>query len=203
MPHPGMGPTVIAAGLMVLIIGLGVINHTGDPGDPRSSPLARDVARDAGLDVPSDGEVPASQPAVPVTIGPGGTRPALRTQPTRIIDPVTGDTITVDLPVIPGVTPTTTATGGTTGATTGGTTGGTTATTTGTTTRPPTSGSTITQPTVTVAPTVPTSDTTTGPTVSEPTTESTVPTTEEPPDTDDGLLGSVVDVLGGVTSAVL
>jgi hypothetical protein len=128
-------------------------------------------------------------------------RPAPTTA--RIIDPDTGEEVVVPLPpgstVVDGeVVPI-----GSTGTTRPGSTG-TTRPGTGTTGGPGTTGSPTTQPPTTQPPTTepPTTEppTTEPPTTEPPTTEPPTtepPTTQPPPPPAGGLLGGVVDLLGG------
>lgn len=180
-PRAGAGPTVIAAALVVLVIGLGWLNHGGSAVDENSTPFARDVSQ-AVQQAQEDGLIPASQPAEPADIGSSGGDGSGQTSSTTIVvDPETGLEITIN------VEPGTTGTPGTTGGGTTGTTGDDDDTTT--TSRP---GSSTTRPTTTT--TRPTTTTTEGTTT---TTEPTTTTTETPPTT-----GILEDLVGGLTGAL-
>lgn len=180
-PRAGAGPTVIAAALVVLVIGLGWLNHGGSAVDQNSTPFARDVSQ-AVQQAQEDGLIPASRPAEPADIGSSGGDGSGQTSSTTIVvDPETGLEITIN------VEPGTTGTPGTTGGGSTGTTGGSDDPTT--TSRP---GSSTTRPTTTT--TRPTTTTTETPTTTEPTTT----TTETPPTTG----GILEDLVGGLTGAL-
>ena len=184
-PRAGAGPTVIAAALVVLVIGLGWLNHGGSAVDQGSTPFARDVSQ-AVEQAQEDGLIPASQPAQPSDIGSSrsgddGGGDDRTSSTTIVVDPETGLEITIN--VESGTTGSSGTTGGSTGTTGGG--DGTTSTS-----RP---GSPTTRPT-----TPPTTDPTT--TTTEPTTTTTEPTTtttETPPTT-----GLLEDLVGGLTGAL-
>ncbi|HEX6567895.1 MAG TPA: hypothetical protein VF015_01985 [Acidimicrobiales bacterium] len=171
-----MGATLIAASLILLLLGVSWLNR----GDPTAEDrLATPTADGVTLPTDSDGhtvEVPPSQPATPVSFGPDGE--ILRPDPVRarVVDD-SGDDILV--PLAPNTTvdtitgaivpkPTSTTRPGTTGTTrpaTTTTTGGPTTTdpppppTTTTTTEEPTTTTTTTETTTTTT----TTDTTPAP----------------------------------------
>lgn len=173
-----MGATLIAASLIVLLLGVSWLNK-GDP--TAQNRMAAATADGVTLPTDRDGhtvDVPPSQPATPVSFGPDGE--ILRPDPVRarVVDDSGEDVL---VPLAPNTTvdtvtgaivpkTTTTTTSGTTGttrpATTTTTTGGTTTTdppapTTTTTTEPPTTTTTTTEPPTTDPPTTPTTETTT------------------------------------------
>jgi hypothetical protein len=182
--HGSVGETLLAAVIFAVAMGFTWVNHGGGDSVELAAPSDR-----TGEDGTST-TIPPSQPAVAVSFTRTGAivRPAPSTA--RIVDPDTGEDVVVPLPpgstvvdgeVVPiGSTGTTrpgsTATTGTTRPTT--TTTGPTTTTTGPTT-------TTTEPTTT----------TTEPTTT--TTDPTTTTTEAPQGLAGGLLGGVVDLLGG------
>jgi hypothetical protein len=178
-PRAGAGPTVIAAGLVVMVIGLGWLNHSGDTGQGNTA-FERDVAQ-AVERAQSLGEIPGSDPASPSSVGSaGGDGNGPTTSTTIVIDPQTGIQITVNLPPTgsSGSSSTTGSTGGgTTGTTSGpgGTTGTTSSGSTGTTAPP------STQPPSTTPSTTPT-------------TPSTLPSTTLP--AEPGLLDGLLGILG-------
>lgn len=199
-PRAGTGPTIIAGALVVLVIGLGWLNHGGGTVDEGSTPFARDVTR-AVEDARQDGAIPASQPAEPSAIGSsrggGGT-----SSTTGAVDPATG------MEMAPGAEPGTTGSSTTTGGAAGtGGTAGTSGTTGGGsnggsdggtgTTRP---GSTTTDPPPTTG-----RSTTTSSTAPSTTTPPTSPSTTTPPATGgilDDLVGGLTGVLGSVAGAL-
>jgi hypothetical protein len=203
LPQTTVGATLIGASIVVLVVGLGWLNHSGG-GDRTdlAAPLARRSADAAGKSGKAS-EIPPSQPAVPVSFGAGGEliRPAPDTA--RIIDPTTGLEVVVTLPpgatVVDGqVVP---AGSGDTAPTTGSTNGG------GTVTTGPAAGSTSTTAGGTTSTTVDTTTTTAATTTTVETTTTTVDTTTTTEDTTTtdttqpapgGLLGSVVDAVGGL-----
>lgn len=183
-PSPYVGAGVIAAGLVVLVVGVVYLNRTDEP--PRLVMPTSD-----GVTPPTDSDgrtvdVPPSQPAGVVRLGIDGS--VLRPDPVRarIIDRETGAEILIRLPpnttidaitgdVIarpPGSTGVTTVT---TGPSTTQTTDGTSQTTPPPTTSPPTTDPPTTEPPTTEPPT------TEPPTTEPPTTE---PPTTEPPTTE-------------------
>lgn len=188
-PPPVVGAGLVAAALVVLVIGLGWMNHR-EPEERLAVPTA------GGITLPVDDEghpveVPPSQPATPVSFGPGGE--VLRPDPVRarVIDE-SGQEVVV--PLSPGTTVdevtgeivhrTTTPTtrpAGTSPTTRPSTTP---TPTDPTTTQPPPTDPTTTQPTTTTTP-PPTDPTTTQPPTSDP-----PPTGEDP-----GLIGGVLGVL--------
>jgi hypothetical protein len=169
---------VIAAGLIVLVVGVVYLNRSDEP--PR---LAMPTSDGVTLPTDSDGrtvDVPPSQPASVVHLGADGS--VLRPDPVRarIVDRETGIEILITLP------PNTTI-----DAITGeviprppGTTGVTTVTTGPSTTPPPTTEPPTTEPPTTEPPTTE-PPTTEPPTTEPPTTEppTTEPPTTEPPTT--------------------
>jgi hypothetical protein len=186
--HGSVGETLLAAVIFAVAMSFTWVNHGGDDSVELAAPSAQTGENGAST------TIPPSQPAVAVSFSRTGAiiRPAPSTA--RIIDPDTGEEVVVPLPpgstVIdgevvpigstgttrPGSTGTTRPGSGTTGPTT--TTTGPTTTTTGPTT-------TTTEPTTT----------TTEPTTT--TTEPTTTTTAVPQGLAGGLLGGVVDLLGG------
>lgn len=182
-PRAGAGPTVIAAALVVLVIGLGWLNHGGGAINENTTPFARDVSQ-AIEQAEEDGLIPASQPALPSDIGSSGGQIRQTSSTTVIIDPETGLEITINVDA-----PSTTGSSGTTGGTTRTTGGGGSSDTTGTT-RP---GSSTTDPPST-HPTTTTTEEPTTTTTEEPTTTTT---TETPPTT-----GILEDLVGGLTGAL-
>jgi hypothetical protein len=187
--HGSVGETLLAAVIFAVAMGFTWVNHGGDGSVELAAPSDRTGEDGAPT------TIPPSQPAVAVSFTRTGAivRPAPSTA--RIVDPETGEDVVVPLPpgstVVDGeVVPI-----GSTGTTRPGSTA---------TTRP---GSGTTQPTTTT--TRPTTTTTTGPTTTttEPTTTTTEPTTtttdptttttEAPQGLAGGLLGGVVDLLGG------
>jgi|RhiMethySRZTD1v2_1073278.scaffolds.fasta_scaffold15767_2 hypothetical protein len=180
-PSPYVGAGVIAAGLVVLVVGVIYLNRDQTP-----TRLAMPTADGVTLPVDRDGrpvDVPPSQPATAVAFGAGGE--ILRPDPVRarIIDEDSGLEILITLPpnttidtvtgtLVPRRTTGTTGTPGTPG--TDPTTGPTDPGTTATTSRPTTTDPPTTEPPTTEPPT------TEPPTTEPPTTEP--PTTEPPPD---------------------
>jgi hypothetical protein len=182
-PSPYVGGGVIAAGLVVLVLGVVFLNRSDEPAQ-----LALPTSEGITLPIDSDGrtvEEPPSQPAGVVHLGADGS--VLRPDPVRarIVDRRTGIDVLVPLP------PNTTV-----DAVTGeiiprppGTSGPTTVTT-GPTTTPPTTDPPTTEPPTTEPPTTepPTTEppTTEPPTTEPPTTEppTTEPPTTEPPTTE-------------------
>jgi hypothetical protein len=188
-PRAGAGPTVIAAGLVVLVIGLGWLNHSGEGGRGNTA-FERDVSQ-AVERAEALGEIPGSDPASPSSVGgAGGDRNGPTTSTTIVIDPQTGIQITVNLPPAgtSGSSSTTGSTGGTTGTTSGpgGTTGTTASGGTGTT-APPSTNPPSTNPPTTDPPTTITVPTT-------PTTPTTIPDTTLP--AEPGLLDGLLGILG-------
>jgi len=183
-PPPAVGATLIAAGVIVLVIGFGWLNSRASDGErPITAPMVDGVS----LPIDEDGdpiEIPPSQPATAVSFGPGGE--ILRPDPTlaRVVDesgeevlvPLAPNTTvdTVSGRIVPTTTATTRSGSGSTATTQPGSTG-TTPTTqeTTTSTDPPPSTSTTASTTTTTEP----------PTTTDP------PTTEPPPTTDDTLGG--------------
>jgi hypothetical protein len=186
--HGSVGETLLAALIFAVAMGFTWVNHGGDDSVELAAPSDR-----TGEDVAST-TIPPSQPAVAVSFTRTGAivRPAPSTA--RIVDPDTGEDVVVPLPpgstvvdgeVVP-IDSTGTTRPGNMATTRPGT--GTTRPTT-TTTRPTT---TVTATTIT---TTTTTTTTTEPTTS--TTDPTTTTTEAPQGQAGGLLGGVVDLLGG------
>jgi hypothetical protein len=184
--HGSVGETLLAAVIFAVAMGFTWVNHGGDDSVELAAPSAQTGENGAST------TIPPSQPAVAVSFSRTGAiiRPAPSTA--RIIDPDTGEEVVVPLPpgstvvdgeVVP-IGSTGTTRPGSTGTTKPGT--GTTGPTT-TTTAPTT---TTTAPTTTTEPTTTTTEPTT-------TTETTTTTTEVPPPLAGGLLGGVVDLLGG------
>jgi hypothetical protein len=186
--HGSVAETLLAAVIFAVAMGFTWVNHGSDDSVELAAPSDRAGENGAST------TIPPSQPAVAVSFTRTGAiiRPAPSTA--RIVDPETGEDVVVPLPpgstVVDGeVVPI-----GSTGTTRQGSTAttrpgsGTTRPTT-TTTEPTT---TTTEPTTTT--TEPTT-TTTDPTTT--TTDPTTTTTEAPPGLAGGLLGGVVDLLGG------
>ena len=189
-----MGAGVIAAGLVVLVMGVVYLNRSDEP--PRlAMPTSDGITRPTD----SDGrtvDVPPSQPASVVTFGADGT--VLRPDPVRarVVDRQTGVEILITLPpnttvdaITGAVIPRPPGTSGPTTVTTGPTTTSGSGTTSGPgTTNPPSTDPPTTPPPTTEPPTTepPTTEppTTEPPTTEPPTTEP--PTTEPPPDTSGG-----------------
>lgn len=190
-PSPYVGAGVIAAGLVVLVVGVVFLNRSDEP--PRLAMPASD-----GITPPTDSDgrtvdVPPSQPAGVVHLGTDGS--VLRPDPVRarVIDRETGAEILIRLPpnstvdaITGAIIPRPPGTSGPTTVTTGPTTtegGGTSHTTPPPTTSPPTTDPPTTVPPTTEPPTTepPTTEppTTEPPTTEPPTTEP--PTTEPPP----------------------
>ena len=208
-PRAGAGPTVIAAGLVVLVIGLGWLNHSGQSGDG-NTPFARDVSQ-AIERAEAVGEIPGSEPARPsqldgAEIANSGSAPRRTTSTTVVIDPETGLRITVTLPAESAAAgpPSTSGGSGTTGSETtegsgggsgsGGSTPGTSGDGGSGTTSPPSSANPpSTSPPATDPPATdpPTTD---PPTTDPPTTDP--PTTEPSPGLIGGLLDGVLGLLG-------
>jgi hypothetical protein len=189
MPQPGVGAALIAASIVILAIGFGWLNNLGDDQvvDSLVGALSpRSVVTNEDGEVV--GEIPPSQPAVPVSFGPAGLLIRPEPERARVVDPDTGLDVIIPLPpgttvvdgrVVPKGTTTTRGSSSTTGSTTSSTTGGSTTSSSDTT------------------------STTSGPTTSsteEPTTTSTeepTTTTETPPTSDPGpgLIDSIIDIL--------
>ncbi|HEX6424894.1 MAG TPA: hypothetical protein VFZ79_15530 [Acidimicrobiales bacterium] len=197
-PPPAVGATLIAAAMIVLVIGFGWLNSRGSaPAERLTAPMVDGVT----LPVDDEGDpvdVPPSQPATPVSFGPGGE--ILRPDPVRarVVDE-SGDEMLVPLSpnttvdtVTGEIVPTTTATTRRPGSSS---TSPTTRPATTATTSPPSSPTT----TPTTSPTTsPTTTTTTAPTTTQPPTTEPPPTTAPPttdPPEDPGLLDGVVDAL--------
>jgi hypothetical protein len=195
------GATMFSVAIGVAAIGAGLSWMSNDSGGGEADETAAGTGVPAAVNENREpDEVAPSQPAGVVSFSPSGE--IIRQVPVtaRIIDPETGEEVLVPLPagftvddgeVVPIGTGTTVRPGSpTTGPGTG---------TTGTTSQPPTTSPT-TEPPTTEPPTTepPTTEppTTEPPTTEPPTTEP--PTTEvPPPPLAGGLLGGVVDLLGG------
>ena len=195
-PPPAVGATLIAASVVVLVIGMAWLNRSDEPKDRLASPTADGVT----LPTDRDGnavDIPPSQPAVAVSFGGNGE--ILRPDPVRarvvdesgedILIPLAPNTTvdTVTGAIVPKPPGTTSRLG-----------------TTGTTRRPGTTGTTH-RPTTTVdrtpptTPTPTTAETTT--TTEATTTTSEAPTTTAPPDTTDPTTPpdsepTVIDLIG-------
>ncbi|HEX5945567.1 MAG TPA: hypothetical protein VFY82_04790 [Acidimicrobiales bacterium] len=187
-----MGATLIAASVVVLVIGMAWLNRSG----PKEEHLASPTVDGVTLPTDSDGnavDVPPSQPAVAVSFGGGGE--ILRPDPVRarvvdesgheVIVPLAPNTTvdTVTGAIVPKST-TTTRRSGTTGTTRR------TSTTDGTTA--PTNPSTTANPPSTPTPTEPSTTTTEATTT---TTEATTTTSEAPPPDPDPTLAGILDGL--------
>lgn len=196
-PPPAVGATLIAAALIVLVIGFGWLNSRGTAPEERlTAPMVDGVT----LPVDDEGDpvdIPPSQPATPVSFGPGGE--ILRPDPVRarVVDE-SGDEMLVPLSpnttvdtVTGEIVPTTTATTSRPGSSS-----------TSPTTRPGTTGTTSPPSSPTTTPTTTAPPTTAPPTTAPPTTQppptepppTTAPPPTEPPE-DPGLLGGLVDAL--------
>lgn len=135
-PRAGAGPTVIAAAFVVLVIGLGWLNHSGEVGSD-TTPLARDVSR--AIETETSTTIPASEPATPTPLGStgdGGRGGASST--TAVTDPDTGLETTVTAPSTSGSTGSSTTGGSSTSRGGSGTTGTTRGSGTTGTSHPPT-----------------------------------------------------------------
>jgi hypothetical protein len=194
-----VGETLLAAVIFAVAMGFTWVNHGGDDSVELAAPSAQ--TGDNGTST----TIPPSQPAIAMSFSRTGEiiRPAPSTA--RIIDPETGEEVLVPLPpgstvvdgqVVPIGSTGTSGPGGSGTSGPGGTTGTTGRPSTITpTTQPPTTEPPTTEPPTTEPPT------TEPPTTEPPTTEP--PTTEPPPPTQPpvplagGLLGGVVDLLGG------
>jgi hypothetical protein len=200
------GATMFSVAIGVAAIGAGlswISNDGGGGADETAAPSGVSAVVNENRE---RAEIGPSQPAGVVSFSPSGQ--IIRQVPltARIIDPETGEEVLVPLPtgftvddgeVVP-IGPGTTVRPGspTTGPGTG---------TTGTTSQPPTTSPTTKPPTTQPPTTEP--PTTEPPTTEPPTTEppTTEPPTTEPPTTEGppppppagGLLGGVVDLLGG------
>ena len=193
--HGSSGETLLAAVIFAVAMGFTWINHSGNDSVELAAPSSQSSEEGAPT------TIPLSQPAIAVSFTKTGeiTRPAPTTA--RIIDPETGEEVVVPLPpgstvvdgqVVPIGSSGASGTGGTGTTRPGtGTSGGT--PTSPPTTRPPTTLPPTTEPPTTEPPT------TEPPTTEPPTTEppTTEPPTTEPPTLAGGLLGGVVDLLGG------
>ena len=189
-----VGETLLAAVIFAVAMGFTWVNHGGDDSVELAAPSAQTGENGTST------TIPPSQPAIAVSFSKTGAiiRPAPSTA--RIIDPDTGEEVVVPLPpgstvvdgeVVP-IGSTGTTRPGSTATTRPGT--GTTGTTGAPTTSPPTTRPPTTQPPTTEPPTTE-PPTTEPPTTEPPTTEP--PTTQPPPPPAGGLLGGVVDLLGG------
>jgi hypothetical protein len=192
-----MGPTVIAVALMILVIGIGWLNHSGDDFVDSSSPLGRELI-EAQADQANGADIPAAGAALPGSLGgsaatgtDGGTT-GTTLQPS-VLDILLGE------PTVTGTGSESAAGAGSTGssgssASSGSGSSGTTSPSSPGTRPTTTSGS----PSTTGGTTPPSSDTTV-------TTESTTTTdsTEPPPPIEDaGLLDVVGGLLGGVVGVL-
>jgi hypothetical protein len=196
MGQSSVGATLIAAAVVVLAVGMAWMNIS-DGGDDLAAPLAERALASAGAAQAAEGEIPPSQPAVPFSFGPNGE--IIRTEPqtARVIDPDTGLEVLITLP--PGSTvvdsrvvplDSVPGTSGGTGTTNPGTGGG------PTTTR---GSPSTTLPQQTTTTTLPEETTTTLPAE---TTTTTLPeeTTTTLPAEPTGLVGGLLDVVGGLLS---
>jgi large repetitive protein len=194
LAHGSGGETLLAAVIFAVALGFTWVNHGGNDSVELAAPSAQTGEKGTST------TIPPSQPAIAASFSKTGAiiRPAPSTA--RIIDPDTGEEVVVPLP--PGATvvdgevvpigSTGTTRPGSTATTRPGT--GTTGTTGAPTTSPPTTQPPTTQPPTTEPPTTE-PPTTEPPTTEPPTTEP--PTTQPPPPPAGGLLGGVVDLLGG------
>ena len=198
-PPPAVGATLIAAALIVLVIGFGWLNSRGSGPEERLTAPVVD-----GVTLPLDDEgdpvdIPPSQPATPVSFGPGGE--IMRPDPVRarVVDE-SGDEVLVPLSpnttvdtVTGEIVPTTTATTSRPGSTSP-TTRPSTTSTTSPPSSPTTSPSTTDPPPTTTTTTAPsTTETTT--TTTETTTTTTEPTTTTSTTADSGLVDGLADAL--------
>ncbi len=192
-PPPAVGATLIAAAVVVLIIGMAWLSRTEKPTDRLAVPMVDGVT----LPTDRDGhavDVPPSQPAVAVSFGANGE--ILRPDPVRarVVDE-SGAEIIITLPpnttvdmvtgeIVPRPPGSTTGPGSTPPTTRGST------TTTGgpSTTPPPTT--TTEPPTTTTEP--PTTTTEPPTTTTEPPTTTTEPPPPPDPLADLGLLGALI-----------
>jgi hypothetical protein len=207
-PPPAVGATLIAASVVVLLIGLGWLSRGSDADDDGTAlPMVDGVT----LPTDSDGQavdVPPSQPATAVSFGTNGE--ILRPDPVRarVVDR-TGNEILITLPpnttvdtttgeIVPVVPGTTTSPSGT-----ASTTSGTTTTTRGSTTTPTTSAPTTAPPTTDPPTTDP--PTTDPPTTDPPTTDppTTDPPTTDPPTTDPPTTEPEPTILDDLTDLIL
>jgi len=180
MPPPAqVAGTLIAAAFVLLAMGLArMSNSGGDSGDGLTSPLAQSATASGDDDDPA--EIPASQPAVPVSFSASGE--VIRTDPetNQSVDPETDEGVGATLP--PG------GTGSVPPPVTGSTSPG--SGTTATTARPPsTTAPPTTQPPTTEPPT--TAPPTTSTTLPDPTTTTTVAEGQ-------GVVGGLLDGVGGL-----
>jgi hypothetical protein len=200
-PRAGAGPTVIAAALVVLVIGLGWLNHSGDSGG--GTAFERDVAQ-AVEQAQAVGDIPGSDPASPSAVDAAGGS-GRTTSTTIVTDPETGISITVNLPPTEGST-SASAAGGTTGTTSGPGASGGSAGTTGTSS-PGTTGGTAPRPTNPPSTNPPSTNppSTNPPSTNPPTTSDTTPTTSDttPPPADQGLIGGLIGGLAGAVDSLL
>jgi hypothetical protein len=97
---PSTRVTLVAAVLVVLILGLGWLNRSSNATNQFASPIN-------GVTVPTDddgrpADLPPSQPAVAVAFGPSGG--IMRPDPVRarVVDPASGQDVIV--PLLPGTT---------------------------------------------------------------------------------------------------
>lgn len=190
-PPPAVGATLIAASVVVLVIGMAWLNRSG----PKQEHLASPTVDGVTLPTDSDGnavDVPPSQPAVAVSFGGGGE--ILRPDPVRarVVDESGHEVI---VPLAPNTT-VDTVTGAivpksTTTTRRSDTTGTTRRTSTTDDTTAPTSPPTSADPTTTTT-TEPVTTTTGAPTT---TTEATTTTTEAPPPDPDPTLAGILDGL--------
>lgn len=186
-----MGATLIAAAVVVLVIGLGWLSRGGEPEEQVALPVVDGVTQATDADGHAV-EVPPSQPAVAVSFAADGQ--ILRPDPVRarVVDESGAEII---VPLAPNTTVDTV-------------TGRIVPLSPGTTTRPGTSPTTQPATTPTNPPTVPPTSpsttptsppTTPSPTTTEPpattTTEAPPPTDPPPTEPDPGDLGSVLDAL--------
>jgi hypothetical protein len=186
-----VGATLIAAAVVVLVIGMGWLSRGGEPDEQLAMPVVDGVTQATDADGHAV-EVPPSQPAVAVSFAADGQ--ILRPDPVRarvvdesgaeIIVPLapntTVDTVTGQIVPLPPGTTTRPGTSPTTRPTT-------------TPTSPPT---VLTTPPTTAPPTTPTTEPPPTTTEPPPTTTEPPPTTEDTtPPADPGVLGSILDDL--------
>lgn len=220
--HPAAAPAIVTLVAVVLVVGIGWLNRSGEPGP---AALARPLANgESSADGGTVGDAASVREVTPsgvtsdtgVVTTRGSTAVLL---PTWMDIPLVAPAIAVRpeavQALIPGAEPTTVPPSSGSGSGTGSGAGGTTAPTASgpTVTQPGTLPTATTQPAVTVPPTSapPTTEppppTTEPPTTAPPTTEPPTtelpPTTDLPPPTDTGLLDVVDDLLGDVTGLLV
>jgi hypothetical protein len=186
-PHPGTGPTIIAAALIVLVIGLGWLNNGNQPAQGNFiTPVAGGSGAEAAT--AASAAIPAAEAATPEALEDG--RSASRRSARSRLGLGSFLTVAVELPVTTGAVSARlleAATGldvdGTPGTATVGGSGAVTTVPRPTTTRAASTSTTVSRPSTTVATTTTVTATTT--TAPAPTTTVTTPPTTETPTTSD------------------